>query len=45
MESLQKLLHIFKSSALRWVFRWTRCIRSRLAVICLSGIICMLCSL
>ena len=45
MNSLQKVLHIFKSPALSQVFRWGRCIRLRQVIICLAVVLNTLASL
>ena len=45
MNNFQKLLHIFRSSALTLVFRWGRCVRGRLTLACCCTVASTLCSL
>lgn len=41
----KKLIAIFRSQALSSVFRWSKCVRGSVALICVLDVICALCSL
>lgn len=45
IEDLQKIKKLFRSPALAQVFRWSKCIHSRIAWICILNVSLVLCSL